>query len=949
MSSDQITIRGAREHNLKDITLGIPRDRLVVLTGVSGSGKSSLAFDTLYAEGQRRYVESLSSYARQFLGLMEKPDVDSIEGLSPAIAIQQRGVSHNPRSTVATTTEIYDYLRLLYSRAGLQHCPQCHRPITRQTLQQMADHLLGLAEGTKVQLLAPLVSGRKGEYKKVLDQARKDGFVRVRLDGRIMGLEEEVALDKNQKHDIDVVVDRLVMKKEVRQRLTESIETALREGKGVLRALLQPPGGKETEQLFSEKYACVHCGISVEELAPRNFSFNNPHGACPDCTGMGFKMEIDESLVVNPEKSIRDGAILAFNPKSPYYSSLLEAVLRHHKCRPDTPFRELPAKVRHVLLHGTEESIEFGVLKGAYENKRRGPFEGVLPNIERRYRDSGSGNVREEFERFMVLKACRVCGGARLKPESLAVTVGGKSILEATRLSVRDCLAFFDGLRLDTRGQAVALPVLKEVRSRLRFLLDVGLDYLTLDRLTSTLSGGEAQRIHLATQIGSALMGVMYVLDEPSIGLHQRDNEKLLATLHHLRDLGNTVVVVEHDEATIEAADYLVDIGPGAGTQGGRVVAAGTLTDVVGCPESLTGQYLSGKRWIEARKEPRQGSGKALVLKGCRKNNLQNLTARFPLGQMTCVTGVSGSGKSTLVMETLYPAIARALEGSGSSGEGYTALEGVEEIDKVIEIDQSPIGRTPRSNAATYTGVFTLIRDLFASLPESKARGYSEGRFSFNVKGGRCEACEGDGVLRIEMHFLPDVYVPCDACKGKRYNRETLDVRYKDKTIADVLDMSVEEALTFFAALPRIRRVMETLRDVGLGYLKLGQSATTLSGGEAQRIKLSTELARRATGRTFYILDEPTTGLHFADIAHLIGVLDRLVDAGNSVLIIEHNLDVIKAADHLLDLGPEGGAGGGRIVFEGPVLAAIKRKDSHTGRFLAEKLLSDARRRGKKA
>jgi excinuclease ABC subunit A len=946
MTSDHISVHGAREHNLKNISLEIPRNQLVVLTGVSGSGKSSLAFDTLYAEGQRRYVESLSAYARQFLGVMEKPDVDSIEGLSPAIAIQQKGGSRNPRSTVGTTTEIYDYLRLLYARAGIQHCPQCKRPITRQTVQQMTDHFLALPEGTKLQLLAPLVSGRKGEYKKVFDQARKDGFVRVRVDGKLFDLEEEIPLEKNQKHDIEVVVDRLVMKPSVRQRMTESLETALRQGQGVVKAILQSPGQKESEQLFSEKFACMHCGLSMEELAPRNFSFNNPHGACPACTGMGYKMEVDENLLVDPDKSIRSGAIIPFaNSKNGYYQSLLEAVLRHYKCNMDTPYRQLPKNVQDILLHGTEESIEFSVQKGMYSHKFQGGFEGVVPNLDRRFHESESENVREEVERYMILKACRTCGGARLKPESLAVTVGEKNILEATRLSVKDCFLFFENLKLDAKGSAVSLPILKEVRSRLRFLQDVGLDYITLDRLTSTLSGGEAQRIHLATQIGSALMGVMYVLDEPSIGLHQRDNEKLLATLCHLRDLGNTVLVVEHDEATIEAADYLVDIGPGAGVLGGQVVAVGSLNKILKCKESITGQYLSGVRWVDVNQAPRKGNGHALVLKGACKNNLKKLTVRWPLGKMICVTGVSGSGKSTLVMETLLPALLKELYHFRLQPDGYEAIEGASWIDKVIEIDQSPIGRTPRSNSATYTGVFTLIRDLFTSLPESKARGYAEGRFSFNVKGGRCEACQGDGVIRIEMHFLPDVYVSCDNCKGKRYNRETLEIRYKDKNIAEVLDLSVEEALSFFAAVPRIKKVMETLQDVGLGYLKLGQSATTLSGGEAQRIKLSTELARRSTGRTLYILDEPTTGLHFADVHHLIGVLNRLVDAGNTVVVIEHNLDVVKAADHIIDLGPEGGVDGGRLVVEGSVAEVAKRKDSHTGRFLGEKLISDAKRR----
>ncbi len=944
MKRDVITVRGAREHNLKNISVEMPRDRLVVLTGVSGSGKSSLAFDTLFAEGQRRYVESLSAYARQFLGLMEKPDVDMIEGLSPAVAIQQKAGSKNPRSTVATTTEIFDYLRLLFARIGVPHCPQCGRSISRQTVQQIVDQVMSFRAGTKLHLLAPLISSRKGEYKKIFDQVRKDGFVRIRVDGVIRDLEEEIPLEKNKKHDIEVVIDRLVLKTEIKKRLADSLETALKMGEGVVK-ILEGTGKEEKEHLFSERYACVHCGLSVEEPAPRNFSFNNPHGACPACTGMGYKMEADEDLVLDPELSISEGAVEPYSsPKALYYQNLLEGVCQHFKVSQDTPFKKLPSHIQKAILFGCGEEIEFRILKGTYRQKFSGPFEGVLPNLERRYHETDSESIREEIEKYLVSKACRACKGTRLKPESLAVTVRDRNIVDLTRFSVRQSLAFFDSLILDPREGAIAGQILKEIRGRLGFLKNVGLDYLTLDRMTASLSGGEAQRIHLATQIGSALVGVLYILDEPSIGLHQRDNARLLETLTHLRDIGNTVIVVEHDEDTIEAADYIIDMGVGAGVEGGEVVGAGQLTEILKNPRSLTGAYLSGRRSIVPNLDFSFEIKKQLLLKGASRNNLQNLTITFPLGVFLAITGVSGSGKSTLIMETLYPALMHRLYGLRKKPEGYESLEGVENVDKVIEIDQSPIGRTPRSNPATYTGLFTHARDLFARLPESRARGYKEGRFSFNVKGGRCEACEGDGVLKIEMHFLPDVYVPCEVCKGKRYNRETLEIQYKGKNIAEVLQMTILEALEFFSAVPKIKKILETLRDVGLGYIHLGQPATTLSGGEAQRVKLSTELGKRATGRTLYILDEPTTGLHFADVDHLIRVLRKLVDAGNTVIVIEHNLDVIKTADHIIDLGPEGGEDGGRVVASGTVRQVMNEPESHTGRYLSEKVRKDEKR-----
>ena len=944
MKINSIVVRGAREHNLKNIDVEIPRDCLTVITGVSGSGKSSLAFDTLYAEGQRRYVESLSAYARQFLGLMEKPDVDMIEGLSPAVAIQQKNGSRNPRSTVGTTTEIYDYLRLLFARIGTPHCVNCGRAVSKQTLQQIVDRILDFSEGTKIHILAPLVSSRKGEYRKIFNQIRKDGFVRVRIDGVLQELDDDIELDKNKKHDIEVVVDRLVIKKVIKKRLTESMETALKYGEGVVK-VLEGTVGKGSEHLFSEKFACVYCGLSIEEPAPRSFSFNNPHGACPACTGMGFKMEADESLVLDKEKSISQGAIEPYSsPKAIYYQNILEGICNHFKVSQNVSFKKLPLKVQNAIMYGTDEEIEFKIKKGSYQQKFWGPFEGVIKNLERRYHETDSEYIREDIEKYLVSKACRDCKGSRLKPESLAIIINDRNIVDVTKLSVKNALKFFENLKLNSRSLAIGNQILKEIKSRLLFLENVGLDYLTLDRTTSTLSGGEAQRIHLATQIGSALVGVLYILDEPSIGLHQRDNVKLLNTLNHLRDIGNTVIVVEHDEDTIEAADFVVDMGVGAGIQGGEVVAAGSLDLIVSTKRSLTGQYLSGKLSIPALLTSDNDFNKALLLKGATKNNLKNLTVKFPLECLVAVTGVSGSGKSTLVMETLYPALIHGLYRLRTKPSDFELLEGIEHIDKVIEIDQSPIGRTPRSNPATYTGVFTIVRDLFSQLPESKARGYKEGRFSFNVKGGRCEACEGDGVIKIEMHFLPDVYVPCEVCKGKRYNRETLEIKYKDKNISEVLDLSIEEGISFFAAIPKIKKVLETLHDVGLGYIKLGQPATTLSGGEAQRVKLSTELGKRSTGKTIYIMDEPTTGLHFADVHHLILVLKRLVKAGNTVVVIEHNLDVIKTADYIIDLGPEGGEAGGQVLGTGSVGEIIELKKSYTGQFLSEKLLKDEKR-----
>ncbi|HEY8417579.1 MAG TPA: excinuclease ABC subunit UvrA [Limnochordales bacterium] len=933
MAKDKIIIRGARQHNLKNIDLEIPRDKLVVFTGLSGSGKSSLAFDTIYAEGQRRYVESLSAYARQFLGQMDKPDVDFIEGLSPAISIDQKTTSRNPRSTVGTVTEIYDYLRLLFARIGHPHCYRCGRPIQQQTVEQIVDQVMALGEGTRLQILAPVVRGRKGEYRKLLEEIRREGFVRVRVDGELRDLGEPIELDKNRKHTIEIVVDRIIVRPGIESRLTDSVETALRRAEGIV--LVDVIGGEPL--LFSEKLACPDCGVSYEELAPRMFSFNSPYGACPSCDGLGIRMEIDPELVLDRKRSIREGGILPWaNVHSKWHHAILQAVCEQYGIDMDAPLGSLPPEQLNILLHGLgERRVRFRYVNQAGQERTfESVFEGVLPNLDRRYRETQSDWAREEIEQYMSARRCPACNGGRLRPESLAVTVGGLNIMQVTALSIRQAREFFANLQLTERERTIAHQVLKEIQARLGFLVDVGLDYLTLDRPAGSLSGGEAQRIRLATQIGSQLVGVLYILDEPSIGLHQRDNERLLNTLKGLRDLGNTLIVVEHDEDTIRSADYIVDIGPGAGAHGGRVVAAGTLEDIMAAPESITGQYLSGRRRIPVPSTRRPGNGKKLVIRGAREHNLKNIDVEIPLGVFVCVTGVSGSGKSTLVNEILYKRLAQELHGAAVKPGAHDDIEGIEYLDKVIDIDQSPIGRTPRSNPATYTGTFDLIREVFAQVPEAKMRGYHPGRFSFNVKGGRCEACKGDGIIKIEMHFLPDVYVPCEVCKGKRYNRETLEVRYKGKSIADVLAMRVEEALDFFSAHPRIHRKLQTLYDVGLGYIELGQPATTLSGGEAQRVKLATELSRRSNGKTLYILDEPTTGLHTADIEKLLQVLQRLVDAGDTVLVIEHNLDVIKTADYIIDLGPEGGDSGGMVVATGTPEEVAQVPGSHTGRFL---------------
>ncbi|MDW7645922.1 MAG: excinuclease ABC subunit UvrA [Desulfuromonadales bacterium] len=929
---DKIIIKGAREHNLKGIDVEIPREKLVVITGVSGSGKSTLAFDTIYAEGQRRYVESLSAYARQFLGQMEKPDVDSIEGLSPAISIEQKTTSKNPRSTVGTVTEIYDYLRLLFARVGRVYCPGCGKEIASQTVEQMVDRIMQLPEKTKLLLLAPIVAGRKGEYRKELKQLQADGFVRVRVDGQMHELGEPIELDKNKKHTIEVVVDRLVIKEGLESRLADSLETALRLADGVVR--VEVVDGES--QLFSEKHACVDCGISYPEITPRMFSFNNPYGACPDCSGLGTRMYFDpEQVVPNPALSLREGAVVPWETRTGfYYQQLIEALADHYGFDINTPFAELPARIREVLLHGSgKEEVRFFFDQGGRRHFYNKVFEGIIPNLERKYRETDSENVRENLERFMNVMPCPTCHGARLRPESLNVRVAGKSIREVTAMSIVEAEVFFAAITLTPKEEEIARRIFKEIRERLSFLTHVGLDYLTLDRASGTLSGGEGQRIRLATQVGSSLVGVLYILDEPSIGLHQRDNRRLLETLKRLRDLGNTVLVVEHDEETILEADHVIDMGPAAGVHGGSIVAQGTPQEILRDPNSLTGRYLSGALSIPLPKERRR-SDRFLEIKNARENNLKGVDVAFPLGVMTCVTGASGSGKSTLVIDTLFRALSQQLYRSKEKAGKVDAIVGLDMLDKVIDIDQSPIGRTPRSNPATYTGVFTDIRDLFAQLPEAKVRGYKAGRFSFNVKGGRCEACQGDGILKIEMHFLPDVYVQCEVCKGARYNRETLEVRYKGKSIADVLDMTVNQASEFLENIPRIRNKLQTLRDVGLGYIKVGQSATTLSGGEAQRVKLAKELSKRATGKTIYILDEPTTGLHFADIQKLLDVLQRLVDAGNTVIIIEHNLDVIKVADHLIDLGPEGGSRGGEIVVCGTPEEVARCSASHTGRYL---------------
>lgn len=933
--NEYIKIEGARAHNLKNINVQIPRDKLVVVTGLSGSGKSSLAFDTIYAEGQRRYVESLSAYARQFLGQMDKPDVDNIEGLSPAISIDQKTTSHNPRSTVGTVTEIYDYLRLLYARAGRPHCPNCGKPITQQSVDQMVDRIMQLPAGAKLLIMAQLVRGKKGEHKKVLEQIRREGYVRVRIDGELHDLGEEIALEKQKKHTIEIVVDRLVVREGMESRLADSLETALHAGEGVV--YVQVVDGDLL--MFSENFACVDCGISLPEIAPRMFSFNSPFGACPVCTGLGSHKEFDPALVVpDPTLSVADGvfAPLSKNPNS-YGMRAITALLAAHDYDAHTPWNRMDKKTQKMLLYGSDEYVSFQYTNMFGEEKEyHVPYEGVLPALTRRYRETDSEEMRESYEDYMTDTPCSACHGARLKPEALAVTVGGKNIAALTALTIREADAFLTAAEQDftPREAKIAGEILKEIHARLHFLLDVGLDYLTLSRAASTLSGGEAQRIRLATQIGSGLMGVLYILDEPSIGLHQRDNNRLLATLRHLRDLGNTLIVVEHDEDTMYAADHIIDIGPGAGEHGGEVVAEGTAAEIMKNPASITGQYLSRKQFIPVPAKRRRGNGHFLEIVGAAENNLKDVNVKFPLGTLTLVTGVSGSGKSTLVNEILYRGVAsRLYRAKGKPGK-HKKIKGLEHIDKVINIDQQPIGRTPRSNPATYTGVFDAIRELFSQVSESRMRGYKAGRFSFNVKGGRCEACRGDGILKIEMQFLPDVYVPCEVCKGARYNRETLEVHYKGKTIAEVLDMTIDEAVEFFANVPRIARKLEIIRDVGLGYIRLGQPATTLSGGEAQRVKLATELARRSTGKTLYILDEPTTGLHAADIHKLLLILQRLVDGGDTVVVIEHNLDVIKTADHIIDLGPEGGTGGGTIVAQGTPEEIVKVKASYTGQFL---------------
>ena len=935
-----IRIRGANEHNLKNLDIDIPRDKFVVLTGLSGSGKSSLAFDTIYAEGQRRYMESLSSYARQFLGQMEKPNVESIDGLSPAISIDQKSTNRNPRSTVGTVTEIYDYFRLLYARIGIPHCPKCGKEIKKQSVDQMVDQIMAMPERTKIQLLAPVVKGRKGEHVKVLEQAKKSGFVRVRIDGNLYELSEEIKLEKNIKHTIEIVVDRLVVKEGIERRLADSIETVLNLSDGLL--VVDVIGG-ETLTL-SSSYACPDCGISMEEIEPRSFSFNNPFGACPECFGLGYKMEFDEDLMI-PDKSlsIAEGAITVMgwqsctDPSSFTYA-LLKALSKEYSFDLTIPYEQLSPEIRDILIHGTN-----GREVKVYYKGQRGEgvydvaFEGLIKNVERRYRETGSEIMRQEYETFMRITPCKACGGQRLKKTSLAVTVGEKNIAEVTSMSVLKLYDFLKELQLTEQQKLIGEQILKEIKARIGFLIDVGLDYLTLARAAGSLSGGEAQRIRLATQIGSGLVGVAYILDEPSIGLHQRDNDKLLATLKRLRDLGNTLIVVEHDEDTMFAADYIVDIGPGAGEHGGKVVAAGTAQEIMACPDSITGAYLSGKLKIPVPETRRTPTG-WLTVRGAAENNLKNIQVDFPLGVMTCVTGVSGSGKSSLVNEILYKTLARKLNRARTIPGKYKEITGLEQLDKVIAIDQSPIGRTPRSNPATYTGVFDQIRDLFASTADAKSKGYKKGRFSFNVKGGRCEACSGDGIIKIEMHFLPDVYVPCEVCQGKRYNRETLDVKYKGKSIFDVLDMTVEEAMTFFENVPSIRRKIETLNDVGLSYIKLGQPSTTLSGGEAQRIKLATELSRRSTGKTIYILDEPTTGLHFADVHKLTEILKRLAEGGNTVVVIEHNLDVIKTADYIIDMGPEGGDRGGTVIAKGTPEKVSEQEISYTGRYLRKYL-----------
>ncbi|MBQ5445285.1 MAG: excinuclease ABC subunit UvrA [Lachnospiraceae bacterium] len=936
-----IKIRGAAEHNLKNVNLDIPRNSFVVFTGLSGSGKSSLAFDTIYAEGQRRYMESLSSYARQFLGQMEKPEVESIEGLSPAISIDQKSTNRNPRSTVGTVTEIYDYFRLLYARVGIVHCPNCGRVISKQTVDQMVDRILELPERTKIQLLAPVVRGRKGEHVKVIEQAKKAGYVRIRVDGNLYELSEDIKLEKNKKHNIEIIVDRLIVKEGIEKRLTDSIETVMALSDGIME--IDVNGGEDTLN-FSESFACPDCGISVDEVQPRSFSFNNPFGACPDCYGLGYKMEFDEKLMIPDESlSLNEGAIQAMGWQSSkdegsFTHAVLIALSEEYGFSLDTPYKDLSDEDRNIILYGTDGKS----LKVRYKGQRGEgvydiAFEGLLKNEERRYRETSSDTVKQSYEEFMTITPCKTCKGQRLKKSSLAVTIADKNIYEITSMSILKLQKLLEDMNLTERQIFIGKEILKEIKARIKFLMDVGLDYLTLSRATATLSGGEAQRIRLATQIGSGLVGVAYILDEPSIGLHQRDNDKLLATLKHLRDLGNTLVVVEHDEDTMRAADFIVDVGPGAGQHGGEVVATGTADDLMRNPNSITGSYLSGRIKIPVPSERRKPTG-YITIKGARQNNLKNIDVQIPLGIMTCVTGVSGSGKSSLVNEILYKSLAKTLNRARTIPGDHDTIEGVDALDKVIDIDQSPIGRTPRSNPATYTGVFDMIRDLFAGTPDAKTKGYKKGRFSFNVKGGRCEACQGDGIIKIEMHFLPDVYVPCEVCGGKRYNRETLEVKYKGKSIYDVLDMTVEEATEFFKNVPSIHRKIETLNQVGLSYLKLGQPSTTLSGGEAQRIKLATELSKRGTGKTIYILDEPTTGLHFADVHKLVEILRKLSDSGNTVVVIEHNLDVIKVADHIIDIGPEGGDRGGTIVAQGTPEEVAENKKSYTGKYVKKYL-----------
>ncbi len=934
-----IKIKGANEHNLKNVSLDIPRDEFVVLTGLSGSGKSSLAFDTIFAEGQRRYMESLSSYARQFLGQMEKPNVEHMEGMPPAISIDQKSTNHNPRSTVGTVTEIYDYMRLLYARCGVPHCPNCGKPISKQTVDQMVDAIMALPERTKIQLLAPVVRGRKGTHEKLFEKAKKSGYVRVNVDGNVYDLSEEIKLDKNIKHNIEIVVDRLVIKEGIEKRLTDSIEAVLKLADGLM--VVDVIDGEQIN--FSEGFSCPDCGISIDEVEPRSFSFNNPFGACPECFGLGYKMEFDEDLMI-PDKtlSFNEGCVQVIgwqssNKSTSFAHALLEALAKEYKFSLDTPYKDLPEKIRHMFIHGFDRSVDVEYQGQRGHGVYPTVFEGLIENVNRRYKETFSENQKKEYEEFMFYSDCPCCHGQRLKKESLAVTIDDKNIFEMTQYPVHELYDMIDGLQLTEQQKKIGAVVLKEIKARLKFMVDVGLDYLTLSRATATLSGGEAQRIRLATQIGSGLVGVAYILDEPSIGLHQKDNDKLLASLKGLRDLGNTLIVVEHDADTMKAADYLVDIGPHAGKDGGEVIAAGTPEEIMACPDSITGQYLSGKLCIPVPKERREPKG-WLTIKGAREHNLKNIDVDIPLGIMTVVTGVSGSGKSSLVNEILYKDLAKRLNRARKVSGKHDDILGTEALDKVIDIDQSPIGRTPRSNPATYTGVFDLIRDLFAGTTEAKERGYNKGRFSFNVKGGRCEACSGDGIIKIEMHFLPDVYVPCEVCGGKRYNRETLEVHYKGKTIYDILDMTVEEAVEFFKNVPSILNKIQSLYDVGLGYIKLGQPSTTLSGGEAQRIKLATELSRRATGKTIYILDEPTTGLHFDDVNKLVEIMRKLSDSGNTVVVIEHNLDVIKCADYIIDMGPDGGDRGGTVIAKGTPEEIVKVKKSYTGQYLKEYL-----------